>query len=586
MAAPVQQDRRWDLDVFFASPTSSEFLAAKDEIATLAEQCDTQLGQIDPSSLTRAALHDLLGTYEDLYQKFRVVAGYISLKVSADSNDQESQKAMSALQPLMTRLSKLGRRFEALIGKLDPSLWQGDDAYEFPLRRIHEASRRLMPEELEMLAADLSETGGSAWERLYDDYSSNIEVELNGARLPMSRIRGLAHDSDPATRKAAYEAELAAWKANETAISACMNAIKGEANILAERRGWDGQLGEALFHANMDRQSLDAMLDAAQEAFPTFRKYLRAKAKLLGYANGLPFYEMFAAIGRDRNWTWEEAEQFVEEGFRSYSDRLADFAKRTFDERWHDVYPRPGKRDGAFCAGMTPGVSRMLHNFKESFGGASTLAHELGHAYHNLCLQDRSPLQRSTPMTLAETASIFCETIIKRRALQDAEGEEKLAILDASLQGATQVTVDISSRFRFEREVIERRKERALTAQELCDIMRDAQLSTYGDGLDPDALHPYMWAAKPHYYSDRAFYNFPYMFGLLFALGLYRIYQENPEGFHDRYDSLLSRTGLAMAADLTKEFGIDIGKKEFWAGSLAVIADDIEEFCQLVDRRA
>ena len=189
-------------------------------------------------------------------------------------------------------------------------------------------------------------------------------------------------------------------------------------------------------------------------------------------------------------------------------------------------------------------------------------------------------------MTLAETASIFCETIIKRRALQDAEGEEKLAILDASLQGATQVTVDISSRFRFEREVIERRKERALTAQELCDIMRDAQLSTYGDGLDPDALHPYMWAAKPHYYSDRAFYNFPYMFGLLFALGLYRIYQENPEGFHDRYDSLLSRTGLAMAADLTNEFGIDIGKKEFWAGSLAVIADDIEEFCQLVDRRA
>ncbi len=583
MAAPVQHDRRWDLDVFYSSPVSPEFTTAKSEVQTMLKEVRREIERVESSSLTRDQLRTLIISYEELIQKFRIVSGYISLKVSADSNDQESQKEMSALQPIMTDLSKLGRRFQAFIGQLDSQLWEGDDEYGFPLARIHEASRRLMEQELEMLAADLNETGASAWERLYDDYSSNIEVELNGEKVPMSRIRGLAHDTDPQVRRAAFEAELQAWKAHETTLSACMNAIKGEANVLAERRGWPEQIDEALFRANMDRASLDAMLEAAEDAFPKFRKYLQAKAKLLGHSGGLPFYDLFAAIGRDRSWTWEEAEEFVTDGFRSYSDKLADFAQQTFTEQWHDVYPRPGKRDGAFCAGMTPGVSRMLHNFKESFGGASTLAHELGHAYHNLCLQDRTPLQKSTPMTLAETASIFCETIIKRRALQNATGSEKLAILDASLQGSTQVTVDISSRFRFERDVIAKRKQRALTAEEMCAIMREAQLSTYGDGLDPDNLHPYMWAAKPHYYSDRAFYNFPYMFGLLFALGLYRIYQESPNGFHERYDSLLSRTGLAMAADLTQEFGIDIGTKEFWAGSLAVIADDIEEFCRLAE---
>ena len=271
--------------------------------------------------------------------------------------------------------------------------------------------------------------------------------------------------------------------------------------------------------------------------------------------------------------------KFVEDGFRSYSDKLADFAVRSFEENWHDVSPRLGKRDGAFCSGVRADESRMLHNYKESFGSVSTLAHELGHAYHNLCLKDRTPSQKSTPMTLAETASIFCETIIKRRAIQETSGQQRLAILEASLQGACQVVVDITSRFRFESAVIEARKNRELSPRELCEAMLDAQRATYGDGLNPDCLHPYMWAVKPHYYSYRAFYNYPYMFGLLFALGLYNVYQESPSGFHERYDDLLSSTGMDMAVNLTNRFGIDITSKEFWSGSLSVLQQDIDTFC-------
>jgi len=589
MAAPVQTDIRWDLDVFFTSVEDPKYLACVADLPVRIKQFDAQLASLaaNPQSVSADALNTFIESFNSFIEEYRLVYSFTSLKVSTNSNDQTSQKALSSLNPIGTQYSKFGRKFEAFIGSLNPELWTAPGSpladYAFPLSRTFQSSKHLMAPELEALAADLSETGLSAWERLVDDFSSNISVTFNGEQLPMSRIRGMAYDVNQANRAAAFEAELAGWKANEIPLAAAMNSIKGEANTLAAARNWPEQLDETLFNSNMDRASLEAMLEATRDSFPDWRRYLKAKGKLLGFNNGLPFHELFAQVGESSAWTWEEAEVFVEDGFRAYSDKLADFAKQSFDERWHDVYPRPGKRDGAFCAGVTPGVSRMMHNFKESFNGASTLAHELGHAYHNLCLKDRQPMQKSTPMTLAETASIFCEAVIKRRALRDATGVEKLSILDATLQGACQTTVDISSRYIFESEVIARRKERALTADEFCDIMHRAQLSTYGDGLDPDKMHPYMWAAKPHYYSDRAFYNFPYMFGLLFALGLYRVYEQEPNGFHERYDNLLSRTGLAMASDLTQEFGINIADKAFWKGSLDVLVEDINEFCVLAE---
>jgi oligoendopeptidase F len=215
-------------------------------------------------------------------------------------------------------------------------------------------------------------------------------------------------------------------------------------------------------------------------------------------------------------------------------------------------------------------------NYKEAFGSVATLAHELGHAYHNLCLAERTAVQSQTPMTLAETASIFCETVIKRRALRSATGGERLAILEASLQGACQVVVDITSRYLFEQAVYERRGERELSGREFCSLMTDAQQATYGDGLS--SYHPYMWAVKPHYYAWRPFYNFPYMFGLLFSLGLYAVYEAEPLGFHARYDELLSSTGMADAATLAERFGIDTRSKSFWAASLKVLEQDVEMF--------
>jgi oligoendopeptidase F len=184
-------------------------------------------------------------------------------------------------------------------------------------------------------------------------------------------------------------------------------------------------------------------------------------------------------------------------------------------------------------------------------------------------------------MTLAETASIFCETIIRHAGLKTGDAQEQIAILEASLQGACQVVVDIASRFIFETGVFEARRRRELAVAELNELMLDAQRQTYGDGLDPDALHPYMWAVKGHYYGSH-FYNYPYMFGMLFGLGLYARYQADPEAFKQSYDDLLSSTGLADAATLAERFGIDIRTPDFWRASLAIVRADIDRFEQLI----
>lgn len=580
----------WDLTPFFPTIESQEFEISLAELKNLVDQAESMVNDLAMEDVTTLASPDQLAAAIELSNEIgaasRVIFGYLNLKIAADASDSVAQAKLSELKPLQTRISKFSTAMIAWIGQADVesaiSTHPVCADHAFPLRKSKTKATHLMSGAEERLAADLSESGDSAWSKLYFDFSSNIEVTVGDENVPMSAARAMAFHADADVRRNAYHAELNAWKANELPIAACLNSIKGANNLLAEKRGWGEQLDITLFNCNMDRESLEAMLDAARDSFPVFRKYLRAKGEAIGHSSGLPFYDIFAPMGADRDWIWDQATEFVEEGFRSYSDKLGDFARRSFDENWHDVPPRKGKRDGAFCSGVRGDESRMLHNYKESFKSVSTLAHELGHAYHNVCLKDRTSMQKSTPMTLAETASIFCETIIKRRALKETSGDERLAILEASIQGECQVVVDITSRYLFESNVIAKRKERELSAAEMCEIMVTAQRDTYGDGLDPDLLHPYMWAVKPHYYGYMAFYNFPYMFGLLFALGLYRIYEAEPNGFHARYDDLLSSTGMYMAADLTDRFGINIRDKAFWAGSLAVVEDDINQFLQAV----
>jgi pepF/M3 family oligoendopeptidase len=588
----------WDLTPIFPSLDSTEFV---DEFDAVAMETQALTALFDARGISRDAelaeapdvFDEVTARLNDVLERLSVVYAYVVAHVRTDSRDEAAQARMSELRLRQVELSKLYTRFVAWVGSLDTDalLERSDTAreHEFMVRRAAEAAQHQMTPAEEELAAELGPSGASAWAKLHGDVTSQlaVEVEIDGEnrQLPMSEVRNLAHDSDRDVRRRAYEAELRAWEASSVPLAAALNSVKGEANVLAARRGWGSPLESVLFESQIDRATLDAMLAAVREALPDLRRYLDAKARALGVPK-LAWYDLFApvAIGgqtEGRDWSFESGHAFILEHFGSYSEPLRDLAERAFDERWIDAEPRPGKGDGAFCLRIRAGESRILANFRPSYSAMNTLAHELGHGYHNLVTAHLTPLQRDIPMTAAETASTFCETIVRNAALAGASPAERLEILEGSLDGAGQVVIDILSRFLFEQRLLDRRRERELSVSELCELMLDAQRETYADGLDGDLLHPYMWAVKPHYYFT-TFYNFPYTFGLLFGLGLYARYEADPERFRARYDDLLGSTGLEDVPSLAARMDIDVRAPEFWRDSLAVIRAEVPRFEELV----
>ena len=590
----------WDLSGVFPSLDSPEFRGGFTDVATRISALETRfeaegVARRDPAPLddrTIATFEQVLTDLNATLETVETISGYIYSFVATDTRDDLAQAKLSELDQQAVRIEKLGTRFTAWVGSLDVealirrSAMAAEHAY--PLRLAKQAAEHQMSPAEEELAAELNLAAGNAWEKLHDNLSSQIMVPITidgeERALPMSEIRNLALVADRDLRRRAYEAELAAWGAYALPFAAAMNGIKGQVNTLSARRRWADPLDEALFEAHIDRETLDAVIAAAREAFPDLRRYLHAKARALNIP-AVTWYDLFAPVGAaSREWGWDDATAFLMEQFGSYSERMRALAARAVDERWIDAEPRAGKQGGAFCMPIRGDESRILANYTPAYDAVSTLAHELGHAYHNLNEAGLTVLQRGTPMTLAETASTFCETIVREAALANGDPAEQLYILEQSLQGSCQIVVDIVSRFDFEQRVFAARQERELSIDELNALMLEAQRGTYGDGLDPNTLHPAMWAVKGHYYSvGRSYYNFPYLFGLLFGLGLYARYQADPEAFRSGYDELLAWTGRADAADLAARFAIDVRSPAFWRSSLDVIRADIARFEQLVE---
>jgi pepF/M3 family oligoendopeptidase len=588
---------RWDLSAAFPgidtpgfSEAFADWLGAIDGLAALfdAESVGGDGGAVDHERFAR-----VLTAVNDTLERTETMGAYLSALVSADSRDDAAQARLSEFSIAESRLTVLRARFTAWLGAIDLDRMIAESplaaAHAFPLRKGRQAAAHLLPPAEEALAAALAPSGGIAWSKLHDNLTSQlkgmVEIEGESRALPLSAIRNLALSPDAGVRRRAYEAELALLADHAAPIAAALNGVKGQVVALGPRRGWSDPLDASLFTSNIDRQTLDALLAAARAAFPDLRRYLRLKARVLGEER-LPWWDLFAPVGRsNRRWNWPDAVAFLETQFGRFSDRMRGLARRAVTERWIDAGPRPAKVGGAFCTWLIGDQSRILMNFSPTYDAVSTLAHELGHAYHNLNEAGLTPLQRETPMTLAETASTFCETIVREAALRDAGEPEQLFIIEQSLQGSCQIVVDIISRFDFERAVFAVRPERELSIGDFNRLMRDAQLGTYGDALDPDHLHPYMWAVKSHYYIPGfSFYNYPYLFGLLFGLGLYARYRADPAGFIAGYDQLLASTGRADAADLAARFGIDIRSTDFWTASLDVIRADVDRFEELVDR--
>ncbi len=594
---------RWDMSNVYPSLESEAFVAAMAEVAQQIAALEAffgeklaSLNEQTPVDVLAPLVGESIQRFNELEEHAGTVRAYIYAFVTTDSRNELARRRMSEFQQLGVRLQMLATRFQAWVGGLGERLEAviaADpvaQAHAFMLRETAAQSRYMMSEAEESLAAELSLSGASAWSKLQGTVTSQltVEFELDGEMktLPMPALINLRSHPEAEVRRRAYEKEMEAWATVEETLAACMNGVKGTVNTLNKRRGREDALHSAIDAARIDRETLEIMLAAMRDAFPAFRKYFRAKARRLGKEK-LAWWDLFAPTGKvEKTFSFAEARDFIITHFGAFSPELADFARRAFDNRWIDAEQREGKRGGAFCMGV-PGVkeSRILCNFDGSLDQVSTIAHELGHAFHNECMYQagKTPLQRDTPMTLAETASIMCENIVMEAVLAEtSDPQEELGILETRLIGDSQVIVDIYSRFLFEKEVFERREKAELSAQELCEIMEWAQKETYGDALDEDALHKYMWTWKPHYYyAGLSFYNFPYAFGLLFGIGLYAIYRQRGADFVADYKALLASTGEANAADLAARFGIDIRSRKFWDDSLAEIGRRIERYCAL-----
>lgn len=588
---------RWDMTPIFPSLESAEFEAAylqsKQDVLDLGALFEARGVRRRESATVSAedvaAFEEVTNRLNTLLQQGWTVRAYVRSFIATDAAHDKAQALLSELRTAWIALSQYQTRYTAWVGTMDvDALLAGSPvarAHEHLVRNSAILARHQMSSALEDLCAETEPIGHNGWARLHSDVTSllTVAVPLPGGTqtLPMSAVRALANHPDRATRKAAYEAELRAWETVAVPLSAALNGVKGFQSLMHRRRGYTSDVEPTLLDNAIDPETLAAMQAACMEAFPDFRRYLAAKARALGVSR-LAWYDLNAPVGEgNRVYTWPQAEDFILTQFGAYSDKMSQFAGRCFREHWIDAPPVPGKEGGAFCTDIRPGESRILMNYDGSFNSVSTLAHELGHAYHNLTLKDCTPLQALLPSTLAETASIFCETLAFDAALRETTGAERLGLLDVSLQHDFQVVVDIHSRFLFEQSVFARRSARELSSREFCELMLEAQSQTYGDGLDPDARHPYMWAVKGHYYGP-TYYNYPYTFGLLFGLGLYARYRENPTGFHEGYDDLLASTGLADAATLASRFGIDTRSVAFWRSSLDVIRESIREFESLV----
>jgi pepF/M3 family oligoendopeptidase len=595
----------WDLTSVYPSLESAPFKSDVERLKGMLDDLDSYVARhgiardgARPASSAELAetVRGYLKGMNEILRLGMTLEYYAYGFVSTDSYNTKAKRALSELQMLNVRRDSQSVRFQGWLGAVSRDSSMFEEALQvdgpvlehaFYLGRVAEQSRYLMSEPEEILASELALSGAEAWGKLQSTITSQVKVQFElrdeVEELPIAVVQNLLTHPDPGLRRRAYEAELEAWESVREPLAACLNGVKGATITLYKRRGRPNALHGALERARLDAETLEAMLGAMRSSFPDFRWYWRAKAKRLGKKE-LPWWDIWAPVSSsERRYSYDEAREFILEQFGAFHGRMADFAERAFKKNWIDADPRKGKNIGGFCVEL-PKVeeSRILCNYDGSLAQLITIAHELGHAYHNECQIGKSMIQRIMPMTLAETASIFAQTIVVDAALKKAaDPDEEMHILENILIDAGQVIVDISSRYMFETEVFDRRAQAELSADDFCEIMLECQRRTYGDGLDQRFLHPYMWAWKPHYYSAaESFYNFPYAFGMLFGLGLYSVYKEVGEEFLERYDNLLATTGEGMAADLAAPFGIDLRRTDFWLGSLDVVRKHIDRYLE------
>ena len=586
----------WNMQQIWKSFSDSEYKKSIEKLQQLIKQISYHVK--NPIEDFNQFLKIYLSMDNELGSLSESLYAYSYSIYATDTTNTDSLNNMALLEELQVSIADYQLVFRQILKENQTKLssffhsFPEYKKYEFILEEEISYFNHQMERKEESIANDLQRFGGDAWSKLHEQIISNMVDKETGKTF--NQLRNDAYSPDRNIRKESYYKEIALLEQNQIAISSALNNIKGATISLNKKRNWgdgfEGAINRSLFSSRLSRKSLDALISAIEDSIPMWQEYLFEKAKALnlkdekGISEKCSFYDIFAPLitessDKEKDWTYQEAKEFIINKFSEFSSHMGDFVKTAFEENWVDAEIRKGKVGGAFCIDFPlQKVSRVLTNFSGTTSDILTLAHELGHAYHHFCIKDLDYNLCSYPMTLAETASIFAETMVTNSMLKTANLSEKINLLEMHLSDSCQTLLDILSRFYFEKSVFEERENKELVAEDFCRLMNDAQNKTYGNSLT-ETKHPYLWAVKTHYYSPSLdFYNFPYAFGQLFALGLYSQYKDSPKEFPSQYQELLKNTGSMTCEEVCKLAGFDITTKDFWLSGIKELKLEFEEW--------
>lgn len=575
----------WNLDDLYTSFEDEHFLQDMNQLQTIFNE----LKKYPLLDHNEENLKDYLMLENKCQTIMEKLYSYVNLVINANTQDHLALQYASQLENIVADVADVQTAIQKWIASFDLENIQDSYIQEhlFILKEIQANQKYLLDEKSESVLAKMKTTGSSSWAKYKDQLVSSMTVMLDNKKYALTEVLNMAYSPNKEIRKKAYEAELSAYASVEQGIASALNAIKGEALTISHIRGYESVLQRTLIDSRMSQKTLNVLLKTMKKSLPMFEHYFRLKAQALGYQNGLPWFEMYAPIiDVNTDYPYQQGCEFVIEQFSTFSQKLGDYAKMAIDNHWIDVYPRTGKVGGAFCQNLhCIQQSRFLLNYGNGLNDVITMAHELGHGFHGHCLNQEYSLNADYPMPIAETASTFCETIVKQAALKKATRQEQMMILENELCDCAQIIVDIYSRFLFESRFFVQREKGPLSVEDIKELMLEAQRESYGKGLDHHYLHPYMWTWKPHYYeADYAFYNFPYAFGLLLAKGLYGMYQKEGHTFAEKYEKFLSLTGKMSLEDIAQSIGIDLQDESFWQNSIDMIKQDLQSFEEILKK--
>ncbi|PLR67155.1 M3 family oligoendopeptidase [Bacillus sp. UMB0893] len=585
----------WDLDVFFEGGSGSE--AFKKYLEELALDVPAFKDQAEHLKVPQSAadsvyLDEILEKFQGIAKRMRQAGAFVGCLQAQNTNDKHA----SILRGKITQLSS---QFQNALAIFDQKLVQVEDTVwtelvnsetlaelKFALSERRGKAKNKLPIEQETIINAMSVDGYHAWGQLYDTLVSKVKIpfEEDGKmkELSVGQAANKFSNGDRSVRQSVFNEWEKAWGSQADLFAHTLNHLSGFRLNVYEKRGWDDVLSEPLEINRMKRETLDVMWKVISENKQPLVKYLKRKAELLGIEK-LSWFDLDAPIGgSETKVSYQEGAEFILDQFSNFGEQLTSFTEKAFADRWIEAEDRPGKAPGGFCTSFTESdQSRIFMTFSGTPSNIATLAHELGHAFHQHAMAGVHPLNRNYAMNVAETASTFAEMIVADASVKKAKTEEeRLALLEDKVQRSVALLMNIHGRFLFETSFYAERKKGIVSTEKLNTLMEDAQREAYCDSLGE--YHPHFWASKLHFYiTGVPFYNFPYTFGYLFSLGIYAKALEEGAAFEEKYIALLKDTGSMQVEDLAmKHLGVDLTKEDFWKKAVLLTVQDVEEFLE------